>query len=138
MKKEKNYFKNLICIIVIGILTLGIYMGVKINKDPSFLDEMRTSIRTGKYFVKIEQDGVIENNKENNPWIYKYETTAYNKKGKSIKVSFYADKNLKKGAYICVNVGGTGEKKDIYGIDSFEEININDVPKLAKDKLDMK
>lgn len=64
MKKEKNYFKNLICIIIIGILTLGIYMGVKINKDPFFLDEMRTSIRTDKYFVKIEQDGEIENNKE--------------------------------------------------------------------------
>lgn len=136
MKKENKIFKNLICIIVIGILLLSVYLGVKINKDPSFLDNVRTSIRTDEYFVKIEQDGVMEKNNDNDPWIYKYDTTAYNKKGQPIKVSFYANKNLKKGAYICVHVGGTGDKKDIYGIDSFEEVNSNNLPKLAKDKLD--
>lgn len=138
MKKENKILKNLICIIVIGILSLSVYLGVKINKDPSFLGNVRTSIRTDEYFVKIEQDGVIEKNKDNDndPWIYKYDTTAYNKKGQPIKVSFYANKNLKKGAYICVHVGGTGDKKDIYGIDSFEEVNSNNLTKLAKDKLD--
>jgi uncharacterized protein (TIGR01655 family) len=138
LEKRNNSFKNLICVIFIGILALGVYIGVRINTDPSFIDTIRTSIRTDKYFVKIEQDGKVEKNKGNNPWIYKYETTAYNKRGESIKVSFYADKNFKKGAYICVHVLGTGEKKDVYDVDSFEEVNINNVPKLTKDKLNSK
>lgn len=136
MKKKYNNFKKLISIIAIVILTGIIYMGVKINKDPYFINNIRTSLRTNEYFIKIEKDAVIEENKEDNPWIYKYETTAYNKKGEAINVSFYANKNLKKGAYICVHVGDTKNQKSIYGVDSFEEVNINNVPKQAKDKLD--
>ena len=134
-KKAKKSFRNIICIIVTCVLALSIYIGVKISKDPSFVDNVRRSIRTDEYFVKIEHDGVIEENKDNSPWIYKYDTTAYNKKGHPIKVSFYANKNLKKNAYICVYVVGTGVKQETYGVDSFEEVNENNVPELAKENL---
>lgn len=135
MKTGKKIFINIICIMVTCVLALSIYIGIKINKDTFFADNLRRSIRTDEYFVKIEHDGIMEDNKENRPWIYKYNTTAYNKKGHPIKVSFYANKNLKKNSYICIYVVGTGVKQETYEVDSFEEVNENNVPELARENL---
>lgn len=132
--KEKS--KNIIFISIIGVLILSIYLGIKMNKDPNFIDNVRRYIRTDEYFVKIEQNGLIEKPKDRSPWIYRYETNAYNKKGDQIKVSFYANKNLEKNTYLCVYVEGSGERKDVYEIDSFEKITKDKLPKLAYEKLD--
>ena len=109
MKKEYRTLKKFIGISCMVIVVLVIFTGIKINSDPLFLDKIRTSILTDEYFTKIEKDGVVDKDreKEDSTWKYKYDIQAYNKNGKAIKVSFYAEKNLRKGAYLKLKVNET-------------------------------
>ncbi|GAA0104706.1 hypothetical protein UT300013_13290 [Paraclostridium sordellii] len=114
-----------------------IFTGIKINSGPLFLDKIRTSILTDEYFTKIEKAGVVDKNreKEDITWKYKYDIQDYNKDEKSIKVSFYAEKNLRKGAYLKLNVQGGKDKKGVYSISSYEKVNETSLPSVVKKKL---
>lgn len=136
MKKEKNLLKKIIIIIFFTLLIMFTYAGIKIKADPSLSIKLRTEIRTKKYFLKVKNDAIIEDSKDESPWIYRYDVNAYSKEGESIKVSFYANKNLRKGAYICVYVLGSESKDNVYGVDTYEEVQESNVPKLAKEKID--
>ncbi|CEN83573.1 YxeA family protein [Paraclostridium sordellii] len=137
MKKEYRNLKKFIGISCMVIVVLVIFTGIKINSDPLFLDKIRTSILTDEYFTKIEKDGVVDKDreKEDSTWKYKYDIQAYNKDGKAIKVSFYAEKNLRKGAYLKLNVQGGKDKNGVYSISSYEEVNETSLPSVVKEKL---
>lgn len=106
MKKEYRNFKKFIGISFMVIVVLVIFTGIKINSDPLFLDKIRTSILTDKYFTKIEKDGVVDKDreKEDSTWKYKYDIQAYNKNG-------------------------------VYSISSYEEVNETSLTSVVKEKL---
>ncbi|TAN67301.1 DUF1093 domain-containing protein [Paraclostridium sordellii 8483] len=52
-----------------------------------------------------------------------------------MKVSFYAEKNLRKGAYLKLNVQGGKDKNGVYSISRYEEVNETSLPSVVKKKL---
>ncbi|MBC1470337.1 YxeA family protein [Listeria seeligeri] len=79
-----------------------------------------------EYYVKITQDG--EKTSEG-AFNYSYNLPAYNKDGEEKRISFTADKNLRKGAYLKLYY------KPIKGVTTFEEVSQDKLPSKAADKL---
>lgn len=122
----KNILKigiAVICLLSVGILGLG--MADIDIKDLMYED----------YYVQITEDG--DKIAELEYWNYFYELPAYNKKGKEIKVEFYADKNLRKGAYLRLQVIGNSHTES-NGIHSYEEVTISELPVKVKEKWSIK
>lgn len=83
-----------------------------------------------KYYVQITNDGQEDKNSE----VYKYTYTliGFNKDGKEKTMEFTADKNLRKGAFLCVYYD------DKNGVTSWQEVQPKDMPEKAKQKLNVK
>lgn len=126
MKKKNKIICSILGIFLVAFISLMVI--AKIN--PSLMERFRTS----EYFVQINTDGKLEPSRD--LWPYYYETNAYNKDGDEIKVRFYAEKNLRKGAYLSLAVLGDKDKNDIHDIRLYEEVNPNQVPSIAKGDLD--
>ncbi|WP_051004000.1 YxeA family protein [Gottschalkia acidurici] len=128
--KRKKFIKN--TIILLGVTTVIVFLGTfKFILDDPFIIK---KLMHPKYYVKITEDGEYTSDKDRKPWSYYYETKAYSRSGKEIKVRFYANKNLRKDAYLSVYLCG-GPKESIYDIELYEEVNLNDLPKNLKNKL---
>ncbi|BFK82498.1 YxeA family protein [Clostridium baratii] len=128
MKKKNKIICSILGIFLVAFISLMVIS--KIN--PSLMERFGTS----EYFVQINTDGKLEPDRD--LWPYYYETNAYNKDGDEIKVRFYAEKNLRKGAYLSLAVLGDKDKNDIHDIRLYEEVNPNQVPSIAKSDLDSK
>ncbi|MBF8983370.1 YxeA family protein [Lutibacter sp. B2] len=96
-----------------------------------------------EYFVQITEDGeriLLEQEVKNGEKVsedfyrYYYETVAYNKEGKEIKVRFDANKNLKIGAFLSIETISQSEKK-INSIADYKEVQENQLPQIVKEKL---
>lgn len=77
-------------------------------------------------YVKITKDGVQGKDVGFN---YSYTLPAYNEDGKEKEVTFTADKNLRKGAYLKLYY------KKSKGVTTFEEVSSKNVPAKAAEKL---
>ncbi|PEZ08994.1 hypothetical protein CN326_04800 [Bacillus sp. AFS018417] len=95
---------------------------------------------TKEYYVQITENGKEE------PWqgddgkkhiSYWYTMKAYDEKGKEVTVKFFANKNLKLHAFLRVYVNGEYPDKT-HGIQSYEEVTMNELPMKAKEKLGVK
>lgn len=122
-KLLKFFLVSILCVIFFG----GLLFGSKIN-----LKEIGTS----KYYVQINKDGNKEyDGKYNGEDIYSYKynnVKDYNSKGKKIDVKFFADKNLRKKAFLLVKVKDVkdNEENDII---SYEEVKQSELPKKVKE-----
>lgn len=123
--------KNKIICSILGIFLVAFISLMVISK---FNHSLMERFGTSEYFVQINTDGKLEPSRD--LWPYYYETNAYNKDGDEIKVRFYAEKNLRKGAYLSLAVLGDKDKNDIHDIRLYEEVNPNQVPSIAKGDLD--
>lgn len=125
MKKKNKIICSILGIFIVAFISLIII--VKIN--PSFIERFGTS----EYFVQINTNGRLDPDRK--LWPYYYESTAYNKDGNETKVKFYAEKKLRKGAYLSLAVIGDPDNNDIHDIRLYEEVKPNQVPSKAKNAL---
>ncbi|MGL4337703.1 MAG: YxeA family protein [Turicibacter sp.] len=123
MKNIVKLAVGLVCLLGIGILGLGM-------SDIDIKDLMYED-----YYVQITADGDDVAEREN--WNYFYELPAYNKKGKELQVEFYADKNLRKDAYLRVQVIDQSDTES-NGIHSYEEVSESELPSKVKEKFSIK
>lgn len=83
-------------------------------------------------YVKITQDGLEKIGKSDSGErmvSYEYKLPSYDKNGEGKDISFTATHNLRKDAYLKV----TDNK--VKGVTNWEEVQKNDLPSKAKDKL---
>lgn len=119
LEKDGINMKKII-ITIISVLFIGgiafaayyFYFGKQLNAE--------------EYYVKITQDG--EKTSEG-AFNYSYNLPAYNKDGEEKRISFTADKNLRKGAYLKLYY------KPVKGVTTFEEVSQDKLPSKAADKL---
>lgn len=128
MKKKNKIICSILGIFLVAFISLIIIMQI----NPSFAERFGTS----EYFVQVNTNGKLDTDRD--LWPYYYEATAYNKYGDETKVRFYAEKNLRKGAYLSLAVLGDKDNNDIHDIRLYEEVNPNKIPSIAKDALDSK
>ncbi|MDF2082030.1 YxeA family protein, partial [Bacillus pseudomycoides] len=67
-----------------------------------------------------------------------YKLKAYNAYGDEKTVYFHGKKKLRVSAYLRVEIGGKYNGESYYGIDRYEEVKPEDMPKKAKEELDKK
>lgn len=85
-------------------------------------------INTSEYYVQITQDGVVTESKASDGKIYKdynYSLEGINKEGEKKTLDFFAQKNLRKDAYLKVYVKDSG-------VSSYDEVQYDDLPEKAK------
>ena len=114
---KKVLFGLLALAIVIGGLGYGWY---------------KSSYGGTERYVKITQDGVKKDEKSDSgkrTVSYEYKLPSYDKNGEGKDISFTATHNLRKDAYLKV----TDNKAK--GVTNWEEVQKNDLPSKAKDKL---
>ncbi|HAP15385.1 MULTISPECIES: YxeA family protein [Lactococcus] len=114
---KKVLFGLLAFVVIIGGLGYGWY---------------KTSYGGTERYVKITEDGrkkVIKADSGERFTDYEYEMTAYDKKGDEKEVSFTAQHNLRKNAYLKLI------DNKVKGITSWEEVQEKDLPSKAKEKL---
>ncbi|MFN2747294.1 MULTISPECIES: YxeA family protein [unclassified Bacillus (in: firmicutes)] len=90
---------------------------------------------TDQYYVQIAGDGKEEISKADDGKeyrIFNYQLAGFDEEGKEKTMTFTADKNLKKGAFLRVY---DSKKK---GVTSWEEVDKEDIPDLANERLDVK
>lgn len=109
--------------IYIGIISLLILGGIGITVFYYCYD--KTAVAE-QYYVKITKDG--ENNGQKG-FAYSYTLPGYDKDGHEEKMSFTADKNLRKDAYLRVYY------KKLKGVTTFEEVTLKQIPQKAAKKL---
>ncbi|WP_010308748.1 YxeA family protein [Kurthia senegalensis] len=88
-------------------------------------------MNTSEYYVKITQDGIVTESKSSDGKIYKdynYSLEGINEDGKKKTLDFFAQKNLRKGAYLKMYVK---EK----GVSSYDEVKFDELPKKAQEFL---
>ncbi|MDM5188692.1 YxeA family protein [Bacillus sp. DX4.1] len=133
--KVKNMKKLFVSIVAIALVSI-VYIGIAEKND--LLDIKKWG--TKEYYVQITEDGKEEMSEADDGTtvkLYWYTLKAYNKKGDEITVKFFANKNLKLNAFLRVDVGGKYKDKT-YGIDSYEEVKSDDIPKKAREQIDKK
>ncbi|ETT81438.1 YxeA family protein [Viridibacillus sp. FSL R5-0477] len=86
-------------------------------------DMLNPFIHQKDVFVKIDQTG-----KKIDQKTYEYALDGINEDGKKIKITFTAGKQLREGAYLKVDTKRTYVK-------SWEEVKLNDIPSVVRDKL---
>lgn len=123
---RKNKLKKIVGSLVAVILMLGIvgYGLVKIDFN---------RLNKDVYYLQIKEDGVLEKTTLENGEVmkrYNYELHAINDEGKEEELSFSAHKNLKKLAYLKMYV-----KKDTTSVTSYDEVNKEDIPVNALEKI---
>ena len=123
MKKKFKLGISIVSVIIIGAMILGIAEKNNIFNIKGLGNE--------EYYVQIKEDG---EKKLNGSFNYYYKATAYNKDGDEIKVEFFADKNLTKGAFLCVDTMSQSHNK-INSIESYREVQLNELPEKVKEKL---
>ncbi|MEY8458672.1 YxeA family protein [Lactococcus ileimucosae] len=114
---KKVLFGLLAFVVIIGGLGYGWY---------------KTSYGGAERYVKITEDGrekTIKADSGERFINYEYKLTSYDKKGNEKEVSFTAQHNLRKNAYLKL----TDNK--VKGITSWEEVQEKDLPSKAKEKL---
>ncbi|MBC1447222.1 YxeA family protein [Listeria welshimeri] len=111
--------KKIIIIITSIILLGGIAFGAYYLKNGK-------KMGSEQLYVKITKDGVQGKDVGFN---YSYTLPAYNEDGKEKEVTFTADKNLRKGAYLKLYY------KKSKGVTTFEEVSSKNVPAKAAEKL---
>ncbi|MCU4786764.1 YxeA family protein [Bacillus cereus] len=114
-------------ILFLSILTLFSCMLVGCNLN---------CIGTEKYYVQITVDGKEEVVKSSDDIImgknYKYKIVAFDKEGKEKELEFFAQKNLRKDAFLLLYYS---EDKSM---NSWEEVKKDDLPAKVKEKLSVK
>ncbi|EAD7213048.1 YxeA family protein [Listeria monocytogenes] len=109
-----------IVIIIISVLLLGgIIGGVYYFKNAN-------KIGADTSYVKITKDPTKGKEISFN---YNYTLPSYDEDGKETEVTFSADKELRKGAYLKLYI------KEDKGVTSFEEVPEKEVPAKAAEKL---
>ena len=86
----------------------------------------------GTYYVQITKDGKEKEVSDNSGKKFKeydYDIKSYQKDGKEKRVTFMADHNLRKEAYLKLTVNS------VKGVTSWEEVKKSEVPKEALKKL---
>lgn len=123
MKKRIILISILVIVIIIGAVGINI-------------------ITPNDYYVKIIEDGRLQTGEKIGSGDYDYELEAYDKKGNEITVGFQTVKNLRKGAYLKVEVlkdiirgESFNKNKNAVNILSYEEVQEDKVPKKALEKL---
>ncbi|MBC1376615.1 YxeA family protein [Listeria sp. FSL L7-0091] len=111
----KKIILLIISVILLGGIAFGVYYLNSGNK-----------IGAEQLYVKITKDGEEGNERGFN---YSYTMPAYDKDGALKEVSFKADKNLRKGAYLKLYY------KKLKGVTSFEEVSEKEVPAKAVENL---
>ncbi|MBC1291275.1 YxeA family protein [Listeria booriae] len=117
----KKLFISLIVIIIIigGVAIAG-----------RFINFHRLGADT--YYVKITQDPKTTNGRASDGSAYtdyNYKLPGYDENGKEKDMDFFAQKNLRKDAYLEVFW------KEDRGVTSYEEVKKADIPKKAAEKL---
>ena len=124
--------KVLLVSILCAILFGGLLLGSEINPK---------EIGASKYYVQINKDGNKEyDGKYNGEDVYTYRYNnikAYNSKGEKIEVKFFADKNLRKEAFLLVKVKDIKDNKE-NDILSYEEVKQSELPKKVKESFNVK
>lgn len=116
--------KGLIAIAVILIVLVGIVVfiqNVNLNR-----------LGAQQYYVQINQDGKRFEDKSDNGEkyvYYEYTLDGYNPSGKVKALTFTAQKELRKDAYLRVYVKGEE-------VSSYQEVKADELPEGAKQKLD--
>lgn len=111
--------KKIVILIISLLLLVGIGFGVYYFKNANH-------IGADVSYVKITTDGEKGKNVSFN---YSYTMPAYDEAGKETEVTFSADKNLRKGAYLKLYI------KEDKGVTSYEEVPEKEVPSKAAEKL---
>lgn len=98
-------------------------------------------VGSDKYYLQVSVDGnkkfAFKDGEED---VYRYEyrdIKAYDESGNEIKVVFTADKNLRKGAFLEVRVRDS-KSNELNSILSYKEVQVDELPSLAKEKLNVK
>ncbi|HHD2754372.1 TPA: YxeA family protein [Clostridium perfringens] len=98
-------------------------------------------VGSDKYYLQVSVDGnkkfAFKDGEED---VYRYEyrdIKAYDESGNEIKVVFTADKNLRKGAFLEVRVRDP-KSNELNSILSYKEVQVDELPSLAKEKLNVK
>ncbi|WP_429788322.1 YxeA family protein [Bacillus tropicus] len=117
--------KKIIVFLSILIVFSSMLVGCNLNR-----------IGTEKYYVQINVDGKEEEAKSSDGEImgknYTYKLVGYDKEGKEKKLDFFAQKNLRKDAFLLVYYS---EEK---GVKSWEEVKKDELPVKVKEKLSVK
>ncbi|MEC0174183.1 YxeA family protein [Paenibacillus favisporus] len=116
--------KGLIAIAVILIVLVGFVVFIQ-NANLNRLGAQQ-------YYVQINQDGKRFEDKSDNGEkyvYYEYTLDGYNPSGKEKALTFTAQKELRKDAYLRVYVKGDE-------VSSYQEVKADELPEGAKQKLD--
>ncbi|KRG15744.1 uncharacterized protein (TIGR01655 family) [Lederbergia galactosidilyticus] len=80
-----------------------------------------------KYYVQVKGDG--DKKDDGRQDIYDYTLTGFNEDGEEATLEFFALKELRKDAYLILYY------KDKKGVTSYQEVNEEDIPEKALEKL---
>ncbi|MFB5545234.1 MULTISPECIES: YxeA family protein [Bacillus cereus group] len=120
-----NQLKKIILLLSILTVFSSMLVGCNLNR-----------IGTEKYYVQITVDGKEEVAKSSDGKImgknYTYKLVGFDKEGKEKELEFFAQKNLRKDAFLLVYYS---EEK---GVKSWEEVKKDDLPAKVKEKLNVK
>lgn len=127
MKEQINEVKNMkrhIALVSLVIAFAAVLSGCNLNR-----------LGADQYYVQITADGKEDVSKTDDGKEYKmfnYKLAGFDEDGHEKTMEFTADKNLRKDAFLRVYYSN---KK---GVKSWEEVEKDDIPKNAKDKLGVK
>lgn len=116
--------KGIIALAAVLIILVGLVI---------FLQNVNLNrIGTQQYYVQINQDGTRMEYKSDNGQkyvSYEYALKGFDAKGNEKELTFTANKNLRKDAYLRIYVKGSG-------VSSYQEVQVDELPETAKHKLE--
>ncbi|MGE6258160.1 YxeA family protein [Heyndrickxia sporothermodurans] len=116
---KKLMIPGVILILIVGFILF--IQNVNINR-----------LGADNYYVQIKGPGEKSEDKASNGEIYtsyKYTLSGYDKKGNEKKLTFTANKQLRKDAYLNLFY------KEDKGVTSYQEVKFNEIPDKAKEEM---
>ncbi|MGG3279121.1 YxeA family protein [Paenibacillus solani] len=115
-----------------AIITLAVVVIVLVGFVVFIQNVNLNRIGANQYYVQINQDGKrMENKSDSGEKYVSYEYTleGFNSKGEEKSLTFTANKELRKDAYLRVYVKGND-------VSSYQEVQVGEMPEQAKQKLE--